>query len=87
MPQLFNKELVDKSGKIIIVYHLSNKRKQIIAKLKSKYWQRTHKYGFRIPKDVDDAKRIDEENGITVYGKKLLRKKCKRSGHEKHLNL
>ena len=43
------------------------KRKAIIAKVKSKYWQRTHKYGIRIPKSVKEAKQIDAENGDTMW--------------------
>jgi hypothetical protein len=38
------------------------KRMTIIAKLKSKYWQRSHKYGIRVPKTVDEAYRIDRDN-------------------------
>ena len=39
------------------------KRKAIISKIKSKYWQRTHKYGVHDPKNVEEAKQVDEENG------------------------
>jgi hypothetical protein len=41
------------------------KRKSIIAKLKLKYWQRTHKYGIRVPRSMGrrrhprDAKRMN----------------------------
>lgn len=38
-------------------------RKRTLAKLKSKYWIRTHKYGIRIPKSVREALEIDAENG------------------------
>ena len=43
------------------------KRTRIISKLKSKYWQRTHKYGLRIPKTVKEAREIDEENGNRLW--------------------
>ena len=43
------------------------KRDRIIAKVKSKYWQRTHKYGIRIPKTVQEALAIDKENGNTLW--------------------
>ena len=43
------------------------KRVSIIAKVKSKYWQRTHKYGIRVPKSVEEALRIDEENGNHLW--------------------
>ena len=41
------------------VPYTMKKRKAIISKLKSKYWQRTHKYGIRIPKSVKEAYQID----------------------------
>ena len=44
------------------VPYVTRKAKQIISKLKSKYWQRTHKYGIRIPKTVEEAYAIDREN-------------------------
>ena len=43
------------------------KRDRIIAKVKSKYWQQTHKYGIRIPKTVQEALAIDKENGNTLW--------------------
>ena len=43
------------------------KRNQILAKVKSKYWLRTHKFGIRIPKSVEEAKKIDEQNGDTLW--------------------
>ena len=42
------------------------KRRQI-SKVKSKYWQTTHKYGIRVPKSAEEAKRIDAENGDTKW--------------------
>ena len=43
------------------------KRNRIIAKVKSKYWVRTHKFGIRVPKSVAEAKRLDEANGDTLW--------------------
>ena len=43
------------------------KRKAIISKVKSKYWQRTHRYGLRMPKSVDEALEIDKENGDNLW--------------------
>ena len=42
----------------------------MISKLKSKYWQRTHKYGIRIPKSLKKAYDFDEENvdKLWTYG-------------------
>ena len=43
------------------------KRSRIIAKIKSKYWIRTHKFGIKIPKTVAEAKQFDQENGNTFW--------------------
>ena len=32
-----------------------NKQNRITSKIKSKYWQTTHKYGIRLPKMVEEA--------------------------------
>lgn len=42
-------------------------RNRIINKVKSKYWQTTHKFGIRLPKTVDEALRIDKETGTTFW--------------------
>lgn len=44
------------------VPHVVQKRKLIIAKIKTKYWQQLHKYGIRIPKSVKEALEIDAAN-------------------------
>ena len=49
------------------VSYVLKKRNIIIAKVKSKYWIRTHKFGIRVPKSVQEAKRIDEHNGDTLW--------------------
>jgi hypothetical protein len=41
--------------------------RRIIKKVKSKYWQRTHKYGIRLPKSVQEALQLDEENGNSLW--------------------
>ena len=43
------------------------KRNAIVAKVKSKYWSRTHKFGIRIPKNVDEAIAIDRENHNNLW--------------------
>ena len=43
------------------------KRTAIVAKVKSKYWKRTHKYGIRVPKSVHEARIIDAENRNTMW--------------------
>ena len=49
------------------VHNTVKRRDRIIAKLASNYWQRTHKYGIRIPKTVQEAIAIDKENGDTLW--------------------
>ena len=49
------------------VPYVVKKRNRIIAKVKSKYWLRTHKFGIRIPKSVEEAKKFDEINGNTLW--------------------
>ena len=44
------------------------KRTMIISKMKSsKYWERTHKYGVRVPRNVKEAFEIDDENSNTLW--------------------
>ena len=43
------------------------KRDRIVSKTASKYWQKTNKYGVRIPKSVKEALQIDKENGDTNW--------------------
>ncbi len=49
------------------VHDVIKKRDRIVAKVKSKYWQPTHKYGIKIPKSVKEAIEIDRENGNTLW--------------------
>ena len=49
------------------VPYVLKKRNRIIAKVKLKYWLRTHKFGIRIPKSVEEAKKFDEINGNTLW--------------------
>ena len=43
------------------------RRNRILAKVKTKYWRTTHKFGIRVPKSVDEALQIDRENGNTLW--------------------
>lgn len=45
------------------VPHTLKKRNSIIAKVKSKYWRTTHKFGIKVPKDYNEAVKFDLENG------------------------
>ncbi len=42
-------------------------RNRILGKVKSKYWLRTHKYGIKIPKSVEQACFIDKKNGNMLW--------------------
>ena len=44
------------------------KRTAIIGKMKSsKHWERTYKYGVRVPRNVKEALEIDAKNGNTLW--------------------
>ena len=43
------------------------KRETILCKVKSKYWQTTHKYGIEVPKSIRRARELDAENGNTLW--------------------
>ena len=43
------------------------KHNRIIAKTKSKYWLKTHKFRIEIPKSVLQAQQIDAKNGNTLW--------------------
>jgi hypothetical protein len=49
------------------VAHTIKKRERILSKIKTKYWQRTHKFGIRVPKTVAQAQAIGKENGDTLW--------------------
>ena len=53
------------------------KRNRIVAKLKSKYWRTTHKFGIRVPKTVEEALAIDEETGTDFWRKALNKEMTK----------
>ena len=38
-------------------------RNRIIEKVKSRYWKQEYKFGIRLPKNVEDAIRLDQYNG------------------------
>jgi PAS domain-containing protein len=61
------------------------KRIAIISKVKSKYWQRTHKYGIRVPKTTKEAIQIDLENNNTLWQDAIaLEMKNNRVAFEEH---
>ena len=52
-----------------------SKRKSIVARLKSKYWTRTHKFGICIPKNVKQAREFDSDDktGLTLWWDAILK--------------
>jgi hypothetical protein len=58
------------------VHFTLNNRNRIIIKVKSKYWLCTHKFGFKIPKNVTQVLRIDEENGNTLWWDAICKEMC-----------
>ena len=55
------------------VPHVLKKRTTIIAKVKSKYWVRTHKYGVKITRNTEQAKEFDAENGNTLWWDSIIK--------------
>ena len=56
--------------------HVLRKRDRIIKKVKSRYWERTHKYGVLLPKTVAEALRLDKESG-TDFWQRAIEKEMK----------
>jgi hypothetical protein len=46
---------------------VSQTQGRMISKVKSKYWERTHKFEVEIPKSVAAALLVDEKNGNTLW--------------------
>ena len=61
------RKLSDKPAFAWWVLHVLKKRESIIAKFKSKCWLRTHNLGIRVPKTVEEAKRLDHQNGNHLW--------------------
>ena len=43
------------------------KCKQIVAKVKSRYWRTTHKFGVKLPHSIDEAYKFDAEKGNDLW--------------------
>jgi hypothetical protein len=59
--------------------HILKKRDRIIRKVKSRYWERTHKYGVLLPKTVAEALRLDKESG-TDFWQRAIEKEMRNIG-------
>ena len=61
------RKLSDKPAFTWWVLHMLKKRESIIAKVKSKYWLRTHKFGIRVPTTVEEANYLYQKNGNHLW--------------------
>jgi hypothetical protein len=55
------------------VPHTLRKYNRIVAKIKSKHWIRTHKFGIKIPKTAAKSQQFDAENGNTLWWDTILK--------------
>mmetsp|Transcript_6492 Transcript_6492/g.15328 ORF Transcript_6492/g.15328 Transcript_6492/m.15328 type:complete len:280 (+) Transcript_6492:692-1531(+) len=63
-----SKGIQDKPAFAWWVPHVTKKRDRFLGKVKSKYWERTHKkYGIRVPRTIQEALDIDEANGDNLW--------------------
>lgn len=53
------------------------RRNRRINQVKKKYWKTTHKYGVRLPKNVEEALRLDRENGDTQWQNSIKKEMSK----------
>ena len=53
------------------------KNNRIISKVKSRYWQTTHKFGIRLPKTTDKALQIDKITGNDFWRKAINKEMSK----------
>ena len=49
------------------------KHQAIVAKVKSRYWWTSHKFGVELPHSVEEAYKLDEKNG-NDYWRKVIEK-------------
>ncbi len=56
------------------------KRDRIIAKVKSRYWKTTDKFGIELPKTVEEAFAIDKRNGTDHWRRAIEKEMAKIRG-------
>ncbi len=59
------------------VPYVLKKKNRIINKVKGKYWKTSHKFGIRLPHSVEEALRIDQENG-NHFWEEAIKKEMKK---------
>ena len=55
------------------IHHDIQKRNQIIAKIKYRYWTRTHKFEIKTPKTIEMARLYATENCNTLWWDAILK--------------
>ena len=53
--------------------HVLKKWERIIAKVKYKYWIRTHMFGIRVLKTVEEEHRLDQLNGNYLFWESICK--------------
>jgi hypothetical protein len=54
-------------------YEVLRRKKRHISGAKTKYWLKTHKYGVRLPKSIEEALRLDRETGTDLWAKAIAK--------------
>ena len=76
MKESFNVDTADYAKKAGIIdepafswwaHRTLKKRAVIIRSVKTKYWEKSYKYGVRMPKTIEEAKRLDAETGTNYW--------------------
>ena len=62
-----NNKIIDEPAFAWWAYYVLKKRDRIIMKAKTKYWQKTHKYGVELPKTIEEAYEIDRKTNTTHW--------------------
>ena len=71
-----NNKLLDEPAFIWWAKEILRKRDRIISKVKARYWKRTHKFGIKLPKSVEEAYEFDRISG-TDFWKKAIEKEMR----------
>ena len=53
--------------------HVLHQWNWIISKVKSHYWQMTHKFGIKLPHSVEEALKIDRQTGTDFWWKVIYK--------------
>jgi hypothetical protein len=65
--------IADEAAFVWWIKDVLRSRDRIISKLKARYWKKTHKYGFELPKSVTAALAIDKATGTDFWAKAIAK--------------